>query len=84
MAHPQVREQLQKMMSAHFEKWVDSKIPALDGLTPMEAIRTPAGKEKVAALVLDAERHARKMEPPVDEAVLVRLRERLGLPAPAG
>lgn len=46
----------------------------------MEAIRTPAGREKVAALVLDAERHARKMEPPVDEAVLVTLRQRLGLP----
>lgn len=84
MAHPQVREQIQKMMSAHFEKWVDSKIPALDGLTPMEAIRTPAGKEKVAALVLEAERHARKMEPPVDDAVLGKLRKRLGLPAPAG
>lgn len=79
MAHPQVREQIQKMMSVHFEKWVDSKLPALGGLTPMEAIRTPAGKEKVAALVLDAERHARQMEPPVDEAVLVKLRERLGL-----
>jgi len=81
MANPQVRDQLRRMMSAHFEKWVDTKIPALDGLTPMEAIRTPAGKEKVAALVLDAEWHARKMESPVDEAVLARLRDRLGLAA---
>jgi hypothetical protein len=81
-ANPQVQDQLRRMMSAHFDKWVDTKIPALDGLTPIEAIRTPAGKEKVAALVLDAERHARKMEPPVDEAVLARLRDRLGLAAP--
>ena len=81
MANPQVRDQLRRMMSAHCERWVDTKIPALNGLTPMEAIRTPAGKEKVAALVSDAERHARKLEPPVDEAVLARLRDRLGLAA---
>lgn len=84
MAHPQVREQLQNMMSAHFEKWVDSELPALGGLTPVEAIRTPAGKEKVAALLLDAERHARKMESPVEETLFARVRERLGLSAPAG
>lgn len=79
MANPEVQDQLRRMMSAHFEKWVDTGIPALDGLTPMQAIRTPTGREKVAALVLEAERHARKMEPPVDEAVLARLRDRLGL-----
>ncbi len=81
MENPQVRDQMRKVMSTHFEKWVDMKIPALDGLTPMEAIRTSTGKEKVAALVLDAERHARMMEPPMDESVLARLRERLGLAA---
>jgi hypothetical protein len=58
-------------MSAHFEKWVDTKIPALDGLTP-------TGKEKVAALVLEVQRHARKMEPRVDEAVLARLEGQAG------
>jgi hypothetical protein len=79
MANPQVRERLQAMMSAHFEKWVDMEIPALDGLTPLQAIGTPKGREKVAALVSEAERHARKMDPPVDESVLARLRGRLGL-----
>lgn len=58
------------------------EISTLDGLTPMKAIRTPADKEKVAALVLDVERQARRMEPPVDEAVLLRLRARLGLIPP--
>jgi hypothetical protein len=81
MANPQVRERLQAMMSAHFDKWVDMEIPALGGLTPLQAIRTAEGREKVAVLVSDAERHARKMDPPVDESVLARLRDRLGLPA---
>ncbi|MBS0612046.1 MAG: DUF2384 domain-containing protein [Proteobacteria bacterium] len=78
-AIPEVREQLQKMMSEHFENWVHRSLPALGGTTPLEALRTPAGKEKVAALVVDAERHARRMNPPVDEDVLQRLRQRLGL-----
>ena len=33
--------------------------------------------------MLDTERHARRMELPVEEAVPVRLTERLGLPASA-
>jgi hypothetical protein len=79
--HPELRAALQEMMARHFESWVSESIPALEGLTPLEAVRDPEGREKVLALVIDAERHARKMNPPVDEAVLQRLRSRLGLPA---
>jgi hypothetical protein len=38
----------------------------------------PEGREKVLALFLD-ERRARKTTPPVDDAVLQRVGERLGL-----
>jgi hypothetical protein len=77
---PEVKAAVQEMMARHFESWVSESIPALDGLTPLEAVRDPEGREKVLALVIDGERHARKMKPPVDEALLQRLRMRLGLP----
>jgi hypothetical protein len=77
---PEVQAQVQELMAAHFERWVSEKIPALDGRTPLEAVRDePEGRENVVALVIDAERMAREMRPPVEEAVLRRVRERLGL-----
>jgi hypothetical protein len=78
--HPEIKAAMQNFMAQHFEHWVSESIPALDGRTPLEAVRHPEGREKVLALVVDAERRARKMTPPVDEAVLQRVRERLGLP----
>jgi hypothetical protein len=76
---PEVRAQVQQMMAEHFERWVSDKIPALDGQTPLEAVRDPDGREKVMALVMEAERNARRMKPPVDPATLRRVRQRLGL-----
>jgi len=64
---PQVRAQVQAMMRAHFEQWPQMKLPGLGNRT---------------ALVLEAERGARRMDPPVEEAVLANLRRRLGLDQP--
>ena len=77
--HPEVRARVQHMMAEHFERWVTEKIPALNGETPLEAVRDPDGREKVMALVIEAERGARRMKPPVDPDTLRRVRERLGL-----
>jgi hypothetical protein len=74
-----VQARVQQMMAEHFEHWVSEKIPALNGQTPLEAVRDPDGREKVMALVIDAERSARRMTPPVDPVTLLRFRERLGL-----
>jgi hypothetical protein len=76
---PQVQARVQQMMAEHFERWVSEKIPALNGQTPLEAVRDPDGREKVMALLMEAERNARRMRPPVDPATLRRVRERLGL-----
>lgn len=38
-------------MKSHYEKWFQERIPALGGLTPMEAIRTADGKQKVVELL---------------------------------
>jgi len=38
-------------MQNHYEGWFHDRIPALDGKTPLEAIRTEDGKEKVIELL---------------------------------
>ena len=53
---PQVRKQMQVFMQKQAENWVQQKIPALGGRTPLEAVRDPDGKEMVEALLLDWER----------------------------
>jgi hypothetical protein len=39
----------------------------------------PEGREMVEALVLQAERNGRNMQPPMDESIMRDLRARLGL-----
>jgi hypothetical protein len=77
--HPELQAHVQQMMAEHYDRWVSEKIPALNGQTPLEAVRDPDGREKVIALVIEAERSARRMKPPVDPMTLRRVRERLGL-----
>ncbi len=76
---PEVRQKLAEMMAAHWERWLDQPIPMLGNRTPMDAIKDPDGREIVESLVIQAERHGQSMNPPTDEAVFQRLRERLGL-----
>jgi hypothetical protein len=52
---PGAREQWQKMLQKTVEGWVHEKIPVLGGLTPMQAVRDPDGKEIVEALLRDWE-----------------------------
>jgi hypothetical protein len=77
--HPEVRQRIRELMSAHYESWLSEEIPALGGLSPLEAVQVPDGREKVAALVDQIERTGERMEPPLDGSIVVSLRERLGL-----
>jgi len=60
----------EKTMEEWVTKWVDEKIPALDGKTPREAVQTPEGREKVEELLKDwenaEERRRKKGEPYID------------------
>lgn len=38
-------------MREYYEKWLNEKIPALNGKTPIEAVKTKKGKEKVIAVL---------------------------------
>jgi len=44
-----------KVMEEWMTKWVDEKIPALDGKTPKEAVKTLDGRKKVEELLKDFE-----------------------------
>lgn len=46
---------LSKTMEEWAHRWVDESIPALDGKTPREAVKTPEGRAKVEDLLKDFE-----------------------------
>src|ERR1019366_8951258 len=78
---PEVRHKLiTEYMEQHTAKWPDMAIPALDGNTPRQAVKTAVGRLKVAALLRDFENiegHKRQIgEPYCDVA---RIRAELGL-----
>jgi len=78
---PEVREHLNRMIAAHYDDWITQEIPALGDRRPIDAVADAAGRESVEALVQQMERDSRRMQPPPDEAIFARLRERLGLDA---
>lgn len=48
----EVKQQVyNKFMQSHCERWLTDKIPALDGMTPMDAVKTEEGKAKVKDLL---------------------------------
>lgn len=54
---PEILEQVKAMATSHWKNWFDEPVPALDNKTPREAAKTPEGREKLEALLLQYERH---------------------------
>jgi len=81
---PEVREQIEKTLFAHWENWIDEKIPALGHITPRQAVMNPDGRESVEALLLDAERqmNANKLMRDAGATAIAEVRRRLGLDKP--
>ena len=69
---------LREVMSRHYETWPDEPVPALGGKTPRQAVKDPAGREMVEALLLQFERDERR-RPEAVRYDFNRLRERLGI-----
>lgn len=76
---PEVQAILDEHMTRHYEDWVSERIPALGNRTPMQAMKTAAGRDAVEALVMQIERDSARMHPPMNPGIVRRLRERLGL-----
>jgi len=81
MQIPEIREHVEKTLAAHWDGWIDRHIPALNNQTPMQAIKTADGREKIEALLLDAERHSANdmVMRTVGPEIIDDIRRRLGL-----
>jgi len=55
MAQPEARARMQEMMDEHWRTWPDIPLPALGGVSPREAAKTPLGRERLEALLLEFE-----------------------------
>lgn len=78
-SRPEVQAQIAEFMRQHYRKWPEEKLPALNGKTPLQAVKTKDGKEMVEALLMEFERRGKHTTPPLDPAIIAELRERLGL-----
>jgi SEC-C motif len=79
MQLPEVRAQLEEFQGRHYESWPEIPIPALNGRTPLEAVKDADGREMVEALITQFERDARATKAPTSPEVFATLRRRLGL-----
>ena len=64
------RELVQKVLDEHYTKWLDMRLPALDGKTPREAVATAGGREGVVELLKSLKN---------DEARVSKLKAALGI-----
>lgn len=79
---PEAEEALRRIVEAHWRDWLENRIPALHGRTPLQVVRDPEGREMVEAILLEAERVERRRDRPGWRYDFRSLRRRLGLDPP--
>ena len=52
---PEIQTLLREAVERHYEGWLDERIPALGGLTPRAAVKRPASRARLVALLKDIE-----------------------------
>jgi hypothetical protein len=71
---------MESMMHQKFREWVDERIPALDGMTPREAIRSEDGRDKIVEIIKGMENsEERKKMKGMSCMDISFIREELGL-----
>lgn len=70
---------LREQMREHWRAWLDQPIPALGNKSPRQCARTPQGREKLEALLLDFENRSTRLEQEVLRPDIAGLRAQLGL-----
>jgi hypothetical protein len=78
--HPELQATLKKVMTQHWDNWVNEKVPALNNKTPIQAVKTKDGREMTHALLTQFEREAiDRPRPGADLKTFKKIREKLGL-----
>jgi len=79
-AIPEVRKAIKKHLKHHyFTEWPTTKLPALGGLTPLQAVKSKKDRSKVMALIDDIERLQDASTSEVPKIDIDKLRRLLGL-----
>jgi hypothetical protein len=78
-AIPDVRQQVVSIFTGLYENWVNERLPVLGNKTALEAVATPEGQLKVAALLAEIESDLSLLPFSLDPQVFRRMRERLGI-----
>jgi hypothetical protein len=75
---PEMSAVVRAFREKHMRAWVDDSIPALGGLTPREAARTPPARRALQLLLEEIEHNESRL-PPEEQIDLQWLRPELGL-----
>lgn len=67
------------LLRQHYADWIDTPLPALDHATPRAVATTPAGRERVAALIDGAANIDLGLPEEVVESIFAPIRTQLGL-----
>jgi hypothetical protein len=80
-SRPEVQEAVKKNLEHHyFNVWPKTKIPALDGLTPLQAAKKESTRPKLEALIDDFGRMQNSQTSEMPKINFDKLRRLLGLP----
>ena len=80
-AYPEIREALiQKQEEHYLEDWISSRIPALDGRTPQQAVKTKEGRLQLEVLINRMEGMENAKPDHMPKMDMNFLRSALGLP----
>jgi len=66
---PEARAELGRLFENYWAEWTKTKIPALGGKTPRQAVRSAEGRESVEAILASAERDAARTAQFPEEAL---------------
>jgi len=75
---PEIQELIREQLHTHSAAWPDMALPALEGRTPRQAMRTKSGRQKVERLLAQLEWHEERA-PAWQRGAADRIRRALGL-----
>ena len=79
---PEIQREFAAMMQSEFQAWIHTKVPALAGRTPLEAVADPDGREIVEGFLRGWERQNENPgEPGLFRPDIDAIRRLLNLPA---